>query len=513
MSARPVMLTILDGWGIAPPGPGNAVELARTPSMDRLSGEWPHCRLICYGENVGLPAGQMGNSEVGHLNIGAGRIVYQDISRIDGAIASGEFKSNETLVRLMNQTKQAGGALHLLGLVSDGGVHSSLEHLRALVLMARDLGLEKVSVHAFMDGRDTPPHSGLEYLKEVKEFLEQTGLGRIASLGGRYWGMDRDKRWDRVEKHYRALVQGQGRKAPDPLEAVRQAYDSGETDEFINPTIMVDSDGRPLGLIRDGDGVVFFNFRADRAREMTRALALEEFDGFDRGDRLSLSGYVTMTLYDASFGLETAFPPVRLEGILGQVVSQAGLKQLRIAETEKYAHVTYFFNGGEETPFEGEDRVLIPSPREVETYDQKPQMSAPQVCDRVLAEIDRGVYDFIVLNFANGDMVGHSGVLEAAVAACETVDGCVGRIMDKVLGLGGILMVTADHGNAEMMLDDDGSPYTAHSPDNPVPFILAGDGHPELRQDGRLGDIAPTVLHLMGLVQPPAMTGKSLIKG
>ncbi len=512
MPPGPVMLTILDGWGSAPPGPGNAVHLARTPNIDRLTEAWPRCSLVCHGEAVGLPQGQMGNSEVGHLNIGAGRIVFQDITRIDRAVASGEFKNNENLNGLMEKIRQGQGSLHLLGLISDGGVHSSLSHLRALLEMARERGLEKVFIHAFMDGRDTPPDSGLDYLTEVQGFLDKLGLGAIATVGGRYWGMDRDKRWKRVAKHYQALVQGMGRTTSDPLKAMRSSYDSGETDEFIIPTVVVDGNEKPLGLIRDGDGVVFFNFRADRAREMTRALALDEFDEFDRGNRPDLCGYVTMTLYDDSFGLPVAFPPVRPVETLGQVVSEAGLKQLRIAETEKYAHVTYFFNGGEETPYSGEDRVLIPSPREVETYDQKPEMSAPEVCGRVLAEIDRGVYDFIVLNFANGDMVGHTGIIKAAVAACETVDSCVGLIADKILGLGGILLITADHGNAERMIDQDGSPYTAHSSDNPVPFILAGAGGRPLRQGGRLGDIAPTVLELMGLGQPPAMTGASLLK-
>ena len=512
MRPHPVMLAILDGWGIAPPGPGNAVTLARTPNLDRLAGDWPGTRLVCHGEAVGLPPGQMGNSEVGHLNIGAGRVVYQDISRIDRAVASGQFKENQVLTGLMDKVARSGAALHLLGLVSDGGVHSSLEHLKALVEMARERGLKKVFIQAFMDGRDTPPDSGLGYLGSLVEFLGRTGLGAVASLGGRYWGMDRDKRWDRVAKHYRVLVGGEGQRAADPLEAVRRAYDSGETDEFVTPTAITGPDGEPLGPIRDGDGAIFFNFRADRAREMTRALALEGFDGFDRGRRPDLAGFVTMTLYEASFGLPVAFPPVHHEDILGQVVSRAGLRQLRIAETEKYAHVTYFFNGGAETPFEGEDRILIPSPREVETYDQKPQMSAPEVCDRVLAEIDRGVYDLIVLNFANGDMVGHTGVLQAAIEACEVVDGCVGRIWELIDKLGGVLMVTADHGNAEMMIDAEGNPYTAHSPDNPVPFILAGNGPGPLRREGRLCDIAPTVLRLMELPLPSAMTGRSLLE-
>ncbi|MBW1712458.1 MAG: 2,3-bisphosphoglycerate-independent phosphoglycerate mutase [Deltaproteobacteria bacterium] len=508
---RLTMLMILDGWGLAPPGPGNAVHLAQTPNMDRLWAERPRARLVCHGRAVGLPEGQMGNSEVGHLNIGAGRVVYQDITRIDRAIESGQFMENPALKKIMAKTRQAGGRLHLLGLVSDGGVHSSLDHLKALVDMAGREGLERVFLQAFMDGRDTPPHSGLGYLGQVVKFFKDKGLGSVASLGGRYWGMDRDKHWSRVAKHYAALVEGQGRLAVDPLAAVRESYQAGETDEFIVPTVIVDGQGRPVGPIRDKDGVIFFNFRADRAREMTRALALDNFTEFETASRPRLSGLVTMTLYDECFNLPAAFPPEHPQAILGQVISQASGRQLRIAETEKYAHVTYFFNGGQEEPFPGEERILIPSPREVATYDQKPEMSAPEVCDRVLAEIKKGTFDFIVLNFANGDMVGHTGVLEAAIAACQTVDSCVGRVEAQVRSQGGRLLVTADHGNAEQMIDDQGQPYTAHTVSNPVPFILAEDGDLKLRPEGILGDIAPTVLELMGLEQPPEMSGRSLI--
>jgi len=505
------VLTILDGWGLAPDGPGNAVRLARTPNMDRLWSGQPHTRLLCSGEAVGLPPGQMGNSEVGHLNLGAGRVVYQDILRIDRAIASGRFFENPALAGLMDRLKGNGGALHLLGLVSDGGVHSSLEHLYALVDMAGRRGLKRVFIHAFTDGRDTPPQSGLGYLKEVIGRLEGLGLGRLASLGGRYWGMDRDKRWERVEKHYQVLVLGQGKTARDPIEAVAAAYQAGETDEFITPLALVDGQGRPLAAIGDGDGVVFFNFRADRAREMTRVLNQPGFREFDVSGRPKLSGYVTMTLYDETFDLPAAFPPEHLEGILGQVVSGAGLRQLRIAETEKYAHVTYFFNGGEEAPFEGEERILVPSPKEVATYDLKPEMSAPAVTEALLERLDRGGLDFVVLNFANGDMVGHTGVLEAAIRAVECVDECLGRVEAAVLGRGGTLLVTSDHGNAELMLDQDGRPYTAHSVDNPVPFILVGRPGLELVQGGALCDVAPTVLELMDLERPPQMSGQSLV--
>jgi len=510
---RPTMLLILDGWGLAEPGPGNAIHLARTPSMDRLRAENPHARLTCFGPAVGLPQGRMGNSEVGHLNLGAGRVVFQDIARIDQAIASGEFEANPALTGIMDRVRGGGGALHLLGLLSEGGVHSSLNHLRALIGLAKAKGLSRVFLHPFLDGRDTPPDSGAGFLEEITGFLERTGLGQVATLGGRYWGMDRDKRWDRVARHYAALVRSQGVLVRDPVRAVREAYSKGEGDEFIAPSVIVDQSGQPLGPIQDGDGVIFFNFRADRARELTQALALDGLAGFETGPRPRLCGFVTMTLYDEKYGLPVAFPPQRLECILGQVVSEAGLAQLRIAETEKYAHVTYFFNGGREEPFPGEERILVPSPREVATYDLKPQMSAPEVCDRVLAEMERDFFDLIVLNFANLDMVGHTGVLEAAVRACETVDRCLGRIAAAVAGRRGSLVVTADHGNAEMMIAPDGQPHTAHTSDHQVPFILAGEPKVRLRPEGVLADVAPTILELMSLDKPVEMTGLSMIKG
>ncbi len=510
-SGQLTVLTILDGWGLAPPGPGNALRLARTPNWDRLWAENPRAELVCFGPAVGLPEGVMGNSEVGHLNIGAGRVVYQDISRIDRALESGQFFENEALKALMSDARKAGGALHLLGLVSDGGVHSVLRHLYAVVDMAQAEGIERLFLHAFLDGRDTPPNSGLGYLKEVIQVLKEKGLGRLATLGGRFWGMDRDKRWDRVARHYAALIAGQGRLSQDPLKAVEESYARGETDEFITPTVIVDSQSRPMGLIRDGDGVVFFNFRADRGREMTQALAVEGFDGFEASNRPRLAGYVTMTLYDETFGLPVAFPPEHLDNILGEVVSKARCKQLRIAETEKYAHVTYFFNGGQEEPFPGEERILIPSPKEVATYDLKPAMSAPQVTERVVSEINGGRFDLIVLNFANGDMVGHTGVLPAAMAACEAVDQCLGRVEAAVRSKKGTLVVTSDHGNAEQMIDGRGQPYTAHTVTNRVPFVLVGRRGAKLASRGALCDIAPTILELMGLSQPPEMTGRSLI--
>lgn len=507
----PLVLMILDGWGIAPPGPGNAVSAADTLALDNLWATQPHTQLVCHGEQVGLPAGQMGNSEVGHLNLGAGRVVPQDLIRINEAIEAGSFYYNPVLKKVMAQTRERNGALHLLGLLSNGGVHSAPSHLRALLRLANREGLRQVLVHAFMDGRDTNPRDGLGFMEETEEFLNDSGLGRIATVGGRFWGMDRDKHWDRVEKHYRALVWSKGRLAQGGVEAVHQGYESGESDEFITPTVILGSDGLPVGPIRNDDGVIFFNFRADRAREMTTALALPRFTGFYRGPQLNLAGYATMTLYNDDFDLPVAFPPIYPELTLGEIVSQAGLRQLRIAETEKYAHVTYFFNGGREKPFPGEDRILIPSPKEVSTYDQKPEMSALAVSDRVVSELNRNEYDLIVVNFANGDMVGHTGIMIAAVHAIEVVDKCIRRISEAVGRKNGTLVITADHGNAEQMINDEGQPYTAHSTDSPVPFILVGRGPMALRTDGRLADVAPTILNLLNLDHPPEMAGRSLI--
>ncbi|MEJ2201894.1 MAG: 2,3-bisphosphoglycerate-independent phosphoglycerate mutase, partial [Desulfuromonadaceae bacterium] len=418
--------------------------------------DYPATRIGASGLDVGLPQGQMGNSEVGHLNIGAGRIVYQDLTKISKSIADGDFFGNPALTGVMAETLARGGKLHLLGLLSDGGVHSHNTHLYALLELAKRQGLQQVCVHALLDGRDTPPQSAIDYLAELEAKIEEIGVGRIATICGRFYAMDRDNRWDRVKRAYLAMVQGQGRTAASSAAAIREAYSEGQTDEFVEPRVI----GAPA-TIDDGDGIIFFNFRADRAREITRALALPDFTGFDREKVAQLAGYVCMSEYDASFDLPVAYPSGDNPNILGEVVARANLRQLRIAETEKYAHVTFFFNGGNETPFPGEERALIPSPQEVATYDQKPAMSAPQVADEVVSRIESGIYDLIVLNFANPDMVGHTGILPAAIAAMETVDNCLGRVVDAVLAAGGRLVITADHGNCEQMVDEQGQPHTA----------------------------------------------------
>lgn len=510
---KPVLLAILDGWGEGKPVASNAIHMARTPNMDALRGKYPATTLLAHNGAVGLPEGQMGNSEVGHLNIGAGRVVYQDYSRINRAIATGELVENTELVKLTDQCRQSKGALHLLGLVSDGGVHSHIDHLVAMVELAAARGLTEVFVHAFMDGRDTPPSSGLSYMEQLTKELERIGVGRVATISGRYYAMDRDNRWSRVEKAWQALVDGEGIEASDPLTAMNKAYDRGETDEFIIPMVMM-ADNEPVARISDGDGVLFFNFRADRARELTRAFISPDFDGFGQRQRPDLSCFLTMTEYDRDFGQPIVFPPQSLERILGEEVSKHGVRQLRIAETEKYAHVTFFFNGGREEPYPLEDRILIPSPQEVATYDEKPQMSAPAVADRLLTELDGDRYGLIILNFANADMVGHTGILPAAIAGCEAVDECMGKVVSKVRQLGGIVLITADHGNAEIMEDDEtGESFTAHSLSQ-VPFILVDDDAEDvvLRQGGALRDIAPTILNLMGIEVPAEMDGDNLIK-
>jgi 2,3-bisphosphoglycerate-independent phosphoglycerate mutase len=505
---RPLVLMILDGWGINPSCEGNAVCQARTPRLDQLFRDFPSTRIGPSGLDVGLPPGQMGNSEVGHLNIGAGRIVYQDLTRISRAIDEGDFFTNPVLNDALDKVRDAGGKLHLMGLLSDGGVHSHNTHLFALVELARKQGLGEVCIHAFLDGRDTPPQSGAGYLAELEEHLAVLGLGRVATVIGRFYAMDRDNRWDRVEQAFRALTEGEGAKAAGSAEAIERAYAAGQTDEFVEPCVIT---GEAPGRVADGDGIIFFNFRADRAREITRAFTECDFGGFQRRKSPRLASYVCLTEYDASFELPVAFPPESYPNILGEVIAAAGLRQLRIAETEKYAHVTFFFNGGNETPFAGEDRVLIPSPQEVRTYDQKPAMSAPAVAEEMVGRVASGQYDFIVLNFANPDMVGHSGILQAAVAAMEAVDGCAGRVVDAVLAAGGNLLVTADHGNCEQMVDGNGQPHTAHTA-NPVPLILVDPDLPHARlREGILADIAPTVLDLMGLPRPAEMTGRSLL--
>lgn len=507
---RPVALIILDGWGINPDCSANAVCQARTPHLDALAANYPTTRLKASGLNVGLPDGQMGNSEVGHLNIGSGRIIYQDLTRISKSIADGDFFTNPALREAMARTRAAGGRLHLIGLLSDGGVHSHNTHVYALVEMARREGLDDVCIHAITDGRDTPPDSAGDFIAELETELTRIGIGRVATVIGRYYAMDRDNRWERVERAWRAMVLGEGAPVESGRAAVAAAYAAGETDEFITPRV-VQGNGVPHGLIADNDGIIFFNFRADRARELTRAFTQPGFAGFSRPQVPKLSAFVCMSEYDETFDLPVAFPSESYPDLLGTIVSRAGLKQLRIAETEKYAHVTFFFNGGEETPCPGEDRVLIPSPKDVATYDQKPAMSAVEVTDEVVRRIGSGDYALIVLNYANPDMVGHTGILPAAIAAMETVDTCVGRVVEALLAVGGRALITADHGNCEQMSDGRDAPHTAHTA-NLVPLILVD---PELKgvrlREGILADIAPTILALLGLPQPAAMTGKNLI--
>lgn len=511
---RLCMLMILDGCGIRRQRENNAIALAKTPNLDALKTRYAHTQLLCSGEAVGLPEGIMGNSEVGHLNIGAGRIVYQDLMRINVAIREGSFFENPVLKTALETVRSTKGSrMHLMGLVSNGGVHSDIQHLFALLDMARQNDIQQVFVHVILDGRDTPPDSGMGFVKQLKEHICKYNYGDIASICGRYYAMDRDKRWDRIEKAYRLYTQGTGISETDPIEAVRKAYGRGETDEFVQPVAMVDKGGHPIGVIQDGDGVIFFNFRADRAREISTALALADAGDipFDRGSAPALCTYVCMTQYDEHFPFPVAFGPVHLVDILGEIVSRQGIRQLRIAETEKYAHVTYFFNGGEEKPFDLEDRCLIPSPRDVPTYDFKPEMSALAVAEEVLKRLESRQYGFVVLNFANMDMVGHTGILPAAIRAVETVDACVGRIAECIRSMGGVLMVTADHGNAETMVDENGTPHTAHTL-NPVPFILVDETRIGAKlREGILADIAPTILQVMGIDQPSAMTGKSLL--
>ncbi|HEY4743211.1 MAG TPA: 2,3-bisphosphoglycerate-independent phosphoglycerate mutase [Desulfuromonadaceae bacterium] len=511
MPKKPLLLMILDGWGINPDPAHNAVARANTPNLTRLLAEYPHVEMHTSGMAVGLPDGQMGNSEVGHLNIGAGRVVYQDLTRITKSIQDGDFFTNPVLLDCIARTKAGGGRLHLAGLLSDGGVHSHNTHLYALLALAKREGVREVFVHCLLDGRDTPPQSGIAYLEQLEAEIARIGCGRIATVMGRYYAMDRDNRWERVEQAYNAMVCGIGEFRSSSAEAIRLSYEAGVNDEFVVPCVIC-RDNAPVGTIKDGDGFIFFNFRSDRAREITRAVALEGFDGFERRCRPGLSSYVCMTEYDATFGLPLAFGPEALTNILGDVLADHGLKQLRIAETEKYAHITFFFNGGVETPFRGEERCLIPSPKEVATYDQKPEMSAYPVTDELLARLDRDAYDVIILNFANCDMVGHTGIEEAAVRAVEAVDACVGRLVAKVREKGGAVLITADHGNAEQMVGDNGEPFTAHT-SNPVWLLLVDDSRKaaRLREGGRLADIAPTMLKMLGIAQPKEMTGESLI--
>ncbi len=511
MSTTPVILIVLDGWGISMHKEGNAVAQANAPVYRGLLRDHPSTELQASGEYVGLPDGQMGNSEVGHLNLGAGRVVYQDITRITKSIRDGDFSRNAALRSAMEAVRKNGKSLHLMGLLSDGGVHSHIDHILALYDMAKAEGLSRVFFHAFLDGRDTPPSSALGYIEQLEQHLGKIGLGSIATVSGRYYAMDRDKRWERVQKAYEAMVLGEGIRKGSAAEAVKGSYEHRRTDEFVLPTVILNkTTAGGAGTMRDGDAVIFCNFRADRAREITRALTDLSFDGFPRSRVPKLSTFVCLTSYDATFDLPVAFPPVRLTRILGEVLSNKGLRQLRIAETEKYAHVTFFFNGGVEQPFPLEDRVLVPSPRDVATYDLKPEMSARGVTDELVARIRSRQYQFILVNYANPDMVGHTGVLAAAVKAVEVLDECLGRVLSAARETGATALITADHGNLEIMRDDaTGQPHTAHTTD-PVPFIFVGK-QAKLRDGGCLADVAPTVLRLMGLDQPEEMTGKSLI--
>lgn len=502
---KPLILMILDGFGIGSGDVGNAVVAAKTPNFDRIFKSNPLTSIGASGMDVGLPNGQMGNSEVGHTNIGAGRVVYQELTRITKAIQDGDFFQNAAFQKAVDNCLANGSALHLLGLLSDGGVHSHNTHLYALVEYAKRKGLKNVYVHCFMDGRDVPPSSGKDFVAELQSKLEEIGVGKIATIMGRYYSMDRDNRWDRVGKAYAAMVDGEGEYNENPVDVMLQSYDKGVTDEFVIPAVCCKE-----GKIRANDSVIFFNFRPDRAREITRTLVDPNFTGFERKEGFFPLTYITMTQYDATMpGVEVAYHPQSLANTFGEYISKAGLTQLRIAETEKYAHVTFFFNGGVETPYAGEDRALIPSPK-VATYDLKPEMSANEVTDEVLRRLDTGSYDVIILNFANCDMVGHTGVMEAAVQAVETIDTCVAKVLDKVAAMGGIALITADHGNAEQMKEPDGSPFTAHTT-NPVPFCVVGKDC-TLRSGGKLADIAPTMLDILGLAQPAEMDGKTILQ-
>ncbi len=504
----PVFLIILDGWGLGKEEDTNAYHRANASFLKGLFHNFPHSQLITSGEDVGLPEGQMGNSEVGHLNIGAGRIVYQDLTRISKEIREGSFFQNKVLLTALEKTLKNNSKLHLMGLVSDGGVHSHIEHLKALLIFAKEKGLQEVVIHCFTDGRDTPPNSGVEYIKDLKNFVDNLGIGRFGLLSGRYYAMDRDKRWERTQLAYEALTLGKADYYVDNIVAgVEKAYERGETDEFIKPTII---NGEKDITIKNKDVVIFFNFRADRARQLTHALTEKDFNNFERNVKPDIAYYVTMTLYDEKLkNVHIAYPPEVLKNILGEVISQNKLTQLRIAETEKYAHVTYFFNGGEERPFELEDRCLIPSPKDVPTYDYKPEMSAFEVTNEVLKRLSEDKYKFVVLNYANMDMVGHTGSLPAAIKAVEAVDKCVSKLIPAILDKGGTVFLTSDHGNAEQMAEEDGSPHTAHTK-NPVPFLFISKSSSLKLRNGRLCDIAPTILSYLAIKKPKEMTGESL---
>ena len=510
MSKRPTVLMILDGYGLNEKTEGNAIAQANKPVMDKLMAEYPFVKGYASGLAVGLPDGQMGNSEVGHLNMGAGRIVYQELTRITKEIQDGDFFENKALLHAIENAKENDTALHMYGLLSDGGVHSHNTHLYALLEMAKRHGLKKVYVHCFLDGRDTPPESGKDFVQALQDKMDEIGVGKIATVSGRYYAMDRDNRWDRIERAYVALTKGEGVTAASGVEAVAQSYEKGETDEFVLPTVVL-KNGAPTATIQDGDSIIFFNFRPDRAREITRTFCCDEFDGFDRGPRKKVV-YVCFSEYDVTIpNKEIAFQKVSITNTFGEYLAAHHMTQARIAETEKYAHVTFFFNGGVEAPNEGEDRILVKSPK-VATYDLKPEMSAFEVCDKFVEAIKSGKYDVIITNFANPDMVGHTGVLPAAIQAIEAVDQCVGRVVEALKEVDGQMFICADHGNAEQLIDyETGEPFTAHTT-NPVPFILVNyDSDYALREGGVLADIIPTLIEMMGMEQPKEMTGKSLL--
>lgn len=503
---KPLALIILDGFGNNNAEYGNAIFAAKKPNIDRFMSEGVVTQIGASGLDVGLPDGQMGNSEVGHTNIGAGRVVYQELTRITKAIRDGDFFQNPALVDAMDNCRANQTALHLMGLLSDGGVHSHNEHLYGLLTMAKKFGIEKVYVHCFMDGRDVPPSSGKDFIEQLQAKMKEIGIGEIASVMGRYYAMDRDNRWDRVEKAYNVMALGEGNQNPCAVDTMTKSYEAGVTDEFVDPTVCV-----PDGHIKQGDSVVFFNFRPDRAREITRCFVDDTFEGFVRKNGRTDVQFVCMTQYDVTMpNVQVAFKPQSLTNTFGEYLSKNGLTQLRIAETEKYAHVTFFFNGGVEATFPGEDRALINSPK-VATYDLQPEMSAYEVCDEVVKRIESDQYDVIILNYANCDMVGHTGVFDAAKTAVEAVDTCVGRTVDAVLAKGGVAMITADHGNADQMYEPDGSPFTAHTT-NPVPFVVVGMDC-KLREHGKLADIAPTMLEILDLPKPAEMDGESIIQG
>lgn len=507
MNKKTVLLTILDGWGIGSKCPTNAIEAADDKTFKFLTENYPDTKLAAHGEAVGLPEGQMGNSEVGHLNLGAGRIVYQDLTRINKAVREGDFFKNAEFLKAIEHAEKNNSSIHFMGLVSDGGVHSSMEHLFALIELAAKHGLKKVYVHAFLDGRDTPPKSAYTYLAQVEEKLKKENLPRIATISGRFYAMDRDQRWDRVEKAYDCLISGEGNHSANSAEAIQSSYAADLTDEFVLPTITGEADSR----IKDGDSLIFFNYRPDRAREITRAINMPDFSGFERKKVLKNIYYVCMSQYDETFGLPVAFAPQSMHGLLADVFEANGVKQFRTAETEKYAHITFFFNGGVEKAYSTETRVLVPSPK-VATYDLQPEMSAPKVAEEVIKALNSKEYQFIMVNFANPDMVGHTGILDAAVKAIETIDGCLKKIVDAVKANDAVMLVTADHGNAECMEDPEThKPFTAHT-NNPVPFIVINDKEDiKLKEGGTLADVAPTILDILDISKSPEMTGESLI--